>query len=118
METYAFYVLAASVALAVVAYCWLIVRAFRVRWFWGLGSLLPPIGLWFSLRHHARARGPLLLFFLACLLFAAPYCISYYERHFMPLAPYEQIVDGERRLTLTGLQGFDYAGLASQRDVV
>src|SRR5690606_38377476 len=60
-------------------------------------------------RHYDHARGPARLLLTACGLVGAPYAASYYERHFVPLAPYEQLVDGERRVTLTGLNDFDYA---------
>src|SRR5262249_31993449 len=41
-----------------------------------------------------------------------------YERHFIPLKPYEQVVDGELRITLTGLKDFDYASLRDRRQTV
>jgi hypothetical protein len=50
-------------------------------------------------------------------LIAAPYAASYYERNFVPLAEYEQVVDGERRVTLTGIPNFDYAAYRWRPDL-
>src|SRR5262249_43486944 len=36
--------------------------------------------------------------------------------HFIPLGPHERRVDGELRITLTGLKDFDYATLTSRPD--
>src|SRR5436190_5994671 len=112
LEKYALYVLALGALLGVVAHVWLIVRAFRHRKLWGWSVLLlPPAGLLFILFHFRKAVGPVCLFVLAGVIVGAPYSVSYYERNFIPLAPYEQVIDGERRITLTGLTGFDYATL-------
>ena len=110
LELYGFNVLVGGGLLALAAFVWLAVRAFRVSRLWGFGvSAFPPLALAFIVLHTKRSRGPLLLFGVACLILAVPYAASYYERHYIPLAPYEQIVDGERRVTLTQLTNFDYA---------
>ena len=52
--------LVGGLAVAAVAWLWLIVRASREDVGWGLGTLLlPPVGLLFALRHAQRAIGPL-----------------------------------------------------------
>jgi hypothetical protein len=118
LEKYGFYLLVAGAALAVVSWLWLVVRAFKTRALWGLGLLVfPPTAFFFIRRHFRRAVGPLLALVLAALVFATPYGLSYYERHFVKLKPYEQQVDGELRITLTGLTNFDYSVLAARHDV-
>src|SRR5262249_41233115 len=77
----------------------------------------PPLAFVFLARHFRRSRGPVLVLALAGLVIATPYALSYYERHFVKLGPHEQLVDGELRITLTGLQDFDYASLRSRPDV-
>lgn len=110
LERYGFYVLASGGLLALAAFIWLTVRAFRVSRLWGIGVLVfPPLLAPFIVRNYAQVRAPTRLLGVAGLLIAAPFAASYYERHFVPLAPYEQLVDGERRVTLTGLTNFDYA---------
>jgi hypothetical protein len=71
----------------------------------------------FIARRYGQARGPAWLLGFAGLVIAAPYAAGYYERNFVPLAPYEQRVDGERRVTLTGLSNFDYAAYAWRPDL-
>ena len=49
-----------GLALATLAWIWLIVRAFQEKVWWGLASLLlPPLALVFALRHAQKAIGPL-----------------------------------------------------------
>lgn len=119
LETYGFFAVVAGIVLLVVDYMWLMVRAFRNRlsgrW---LALLLPPSAPLVALKQREAMRGPLRLLVAAGLLIAVPYGASYYERHFRPLRPFEQVVDGELRVTLTGLKDFDYATLAARPDVV
>jgi len=76
MEAYALALLFGGLALAALAWVWLIVRAFQQDRGWGLGSLiLPPLALLFALRHSQKAVGPLVLFMLGGLIAAAP--VSY-----------------------------------------
>jgi hypothetical protein len=118
LEKYGFYLLVLGVALAGGGWLWLLVRAFKVRVLWGLALLLcPPAAFFFGRRHFRRAAGPLLLLLLGGAVVATPYCLSFYERHFRKLEPYEQRVDGELRLTLTGLKNFDYGALEGRREV-
>jgi hypothetical protein len=42
LEKYGFYLLVLGVALAAVAWLWLLARAFKVRFLWGLALLLLP----------------------------------------------------------------------------
>jgi hypothetical protein len=79
---------------------------------------VPPLALVFICLHFRKVRGPVLVLVLACVALAVPYGLSYYERHFVPLQPHEEMVDGELRITLTGLKDFDYSTLASKREVV
>lgn len=119
LETYAFYVLVAAAAIGAFGFFWLVVRAFHTRVWWGLGVLfIPPLGLWFLARHFRKAVGPAVLLILAAITAAAPYGVSYYERHFVPAKPFEQVVQGESRLTLTGLKNFDYSTLQSKPGLV
>jgi hypothetical protein len=76
MEAYAIPLLYGGLALAALAWVWLIVRAFREKVWWGLASLsLPPLALVFALRHAQKAIGPLVAFVLGGLVMAAP--VSY-----------------------------------------
>jgi hypothetical protein len=118
LESYGFYVLACGGLLALAAFIRLSVRAFRVSRLWGVGLLVfPLLVLPFIFRNYARVRAPAWLLGVAGLLIAAPYAASYYERNFVPLAPYEQLVDGERRVTLTGMTNFDYAAYRWRSDL-
>jgi hypothetical protein len=118
LEKYGFYLLVLGVALAAIGWFWLLVRAFKVRILWGLALLLfPPAAFFFGRWHFRRAIGPLLVLVLGGVVVATPYGLSFYERHFVKLKPYEQRVDGELRLTLTGLKDFDYAALDGRREV-
>jgi hypothetical protein len=119
LEEYALYVIAAGVLLGVVAFLWLIVRAFRQRVLWGLALIIfPPAALLFIWRHFRKALAPVCLLVLAGGIVAAPYAVSYYKRHFVPLKPYEQIVNGELRITLTELKDFDYTSLKEKPQTV
>jgi hypothetical protein len=119
LEEYGFLLLVLGAALAAAAWVWLVVRGFKERKLWGLALVFfPPAALWFIARHFAKAWAPLLLLLLAGLVAATPYGLSYYQSHFVALKPYEQIVDGERRITLTGLKDFDYSTLQNSRDTV
>lgn len=119
LEQYGFFMLVTAGLLALIGWVWLIVRAFRQRLLWGLAVLFfPPAILLFLVPYHRKAVGPLVLLLLAFLIGATPYALSYYERHFVPLKPFEQVVDGERRITLTGLKDFDYSTLKGSPDVV
>jgi hypothetical protein len=101
MEIRSFYWQIGGVAVASVAWIWLIVRAFRERWPWGAGTVvLPPTGLVFAARHPRKGAVPLLLIMLSLLVAATP---AVYTKC-VPLLrnPRDVIVEGERHVTLTG----------------
>jgi hypothetical protein len=119
LERYGFYLLILGFLAGCIGWFWLVVAAFKVRWPWGVAVLVfPPGALIFVPRHYPSAKRPLLVLVLAGLIFATPYALSYYERKFGKLAPYEQIVAGELRITVTGVPAFDYSTLQSRPDVV
>lgn len=118
IERYAAYILALGALLGLLGYAWLFFRAWQVRPLWGVSLLCPPLALLFIAKHFRKAQGPVIVLVLAGVALAAPYGLSYYERHFVPLKPYEQMVDGELRITLTGLSDFDYATLQRKPTVV
>src|ERR1700733_14746773 len=96
LEEYALYVCAVGVLIGVIGYFWLVGRAFKQTALRGLAVLFfPPMGLVFVCRPFRKVVGPVCVLLLAGLVFGAPFAFSYYERHFVPLAPYEQVVDGE-----------------------
>lgn len=118
LEKYGFYVLALGALLGLIGFIWLVVRAFKAGRAWGLAVVVfPPTALVFIPRRYAQAREPAMLLGLAGLLIATPYALSYYERHYIPLAPYEQVVDGEFRVTLTGIKDFKYGEYRLRPDV-
>jgi len=119
LETYSLYVIAASALLGFVGFIWLVVRAFHYRRWWGVTLIVfPPAALIFIGFHFRKAVGPICVLLLAAVMLGAPYAANYYESHFVPLKPYEQIVDGELRITLTGLKDFDYSTLRQKPQVV
>jgi hypothetical protein len=119
LERYGFYLLILGFLVGCAGWLWLVVAAFKVRWFWGVGVLLfPPLALFFVYKHYSNARRPLLVLLLAGLIFATPYGLSYYQSNFGKLTPYEQVVNGELRITLTDVPGFDYSTLQSRPDVI
>jgi hypothetical protein len=72
-ETYALAFLLGGLVVAAVGWIWLLARAFRENFGWGLGSLtLPPLALLFALRHAQKAIGPLVVFVVGILAAAAP----------------------------------------------
>jgi hypothetical protein len=119
LERYGFYLLIIGFLVGCIGWLWLVVVAFKVRWPWGLAVLFfPPSALIFVPVHYSRARRPLLVLVLAGLIFATPYGLSYYDRKFGKLKPYEQVVDGELRVTLTDVPAFDYSSLQFRPDIV
>jgi hypothetical protein len=117
LEKYGSALLALSAALGTLGYFWLWVRAFRESRVWGFALFVPPLALVFLCLHLRKVLGPVLVLGLACVGAAIPYGLSYYDRH-APLKPYEQIVDGELRITLTGLKEFDYSALQGRSEIV
>lgn len=118
VENIGFFLIAYSFVIGVIGYLWLMARAFRVRVLWGLGLFIPLLAPVFIWRHFRKVRGPVFLLLLAAVVFATPYGLNYYETHFVPLKPHERIVNGELRVTLTGLKDFDYSTLRDRPDIV
>lgn len=101
MEGRAYYMNIGGGLLAVLAWIWLVVRAFRERRSWGVGTLFfPPLGFIFADRYPRKGAVPLASF-LVCLLVAtlpAIYTLS------VPAdtSARDRNVLGQEHLTLTG----------------
>ena len=116
MASRAFYLQLGGVIVALFAWCWLLVRAFRQNRRWGLGSLLlPPVGLIFVGRHPRRGIAPLLLCVLSLLVAAAPAGYTLCVR--LDLGPRDKLVNGQRHLTLTGWDRKDYSVLRLEPNI-
>jgi hypothetical protein len=83
LEKYAAVLLIAGVVLALIAFLWLVVAAFR----------------------GARTRGPLVLFFVAGLIAAAPTLAAVLDGQPYDLGPARELLDGGVRLQLTTADG-------------
>lgn len=115
-------ILISGLVLLIAGYLWLVARGFRQRTGWGLALLAPP---WlpqafvFAAKHPKPARWPFALMFLGMVLLAIPYVLNFVNRYFIPLEPFEQVVAGERHVTLTGWARKDYdATIRRRSDVV
>lgn len=121
-EQYAAPALLAGVVLFVAGYIWLVARGFRQKTGWGMALLAPPWlpqALVFGAKHPKPARWPFLVMFLGVLLLAIPYVLNLVNRYFIDLEPFEQVVAGERHVTLTGWARKDYdATIRKRPDVV
>ncbi len=77
MDAYTTQLLYGGLALSALAWVWLIVRAFQVKAWWGLISLLfPPGAFLFAWRHAQHAISPMVLFVLGGLVTAVPMAYS------------------------------------------
>ncbi len=117
MEAYALHILIAGLVIVAAGWLWLVIRAFRQGFWWGIGVLLfPPLGLLFIPMHWHRAALPFGVMLLGGAVFAFPYV---YNRLVpVDLGPHEKIVDGELHLGLTGWDRKDYSILKSKQKVV
>jgi hypothetical protein len=116
MASRAFYMQLGGLAVALFAWFWLLVRAFRQNRRWGLGSLvLPPLGLFFVGRHPRKGIAPLILCMSSLVVAAAPAVYTLCVR--LDLGPRDKMVDGQRHLTLTGWDRTDYSVLRLEPDV-
>jgi hypothetical protein len=117
MVANALYMQLGGLAVALAAWIWLLVRAFRVRLVWGFGALvIPPVGLIFAARHPRKGVPPLGLLLLGLLIAATPALYTLLVT--LDLKPRDKIVNGERHLTLTGWDRNDYSLLKLTPDVV
>ena len=116
MEGRAYFMQLGGVALAALAWIWLLVRAFWAHRGWGLGSLVfPPLGFVFAGRYPRKGAIPLGLFVM-CLLVAATPAI-----YTLTVPPdknaQEKVVEGEKHLTLTGSDPKKAPDLKQKQDV-
>jgi hypothetical protein len=117
MDGRAFYMQLGGLAVAALAWIWLIVRAFRQHRRWGLSSLLlPPVGFVFAVRHPRQGAAPLVLSLLSLLVATVPALNTLYVP--LDLGPRDKQVGGQRHLTLTGSDSKDYSDLKLKPDVV
>jgi energy-coupling factor transporter transmembrane protein EcfT len=106
-----------GLALAAVGFLALVVIAFRVRWWWGLSSLLFfPIAFVFALKHFRRSRIPLGMIVLGLVMAGFP--PAYTRLMPIDLGPRERIVGGETHVTLTGWDRSDYSFLTRKPEIV
>ncbi len=117
MENIFPYVFLGGLAVAALGFLALIVVAFRVRWWWGLSSLIfPPMAFVFAFKYLKKSWIPLTTLFLGLGIAAVP---PLYTR-LMPvdLGPRERIVEGETHVTLTGWDRKDYSFLRQKPEIV
>lgn len=106
-----------GLAVALLAWIWLIVRAFRTRRAWGFTSLVvPPVGLVFAARHPRKGFPPLGLLFFSLLIAATPALYTLFVP--LDLKPRDRLVEGQQHLTLTGSNRKDYSILKLNPNVV
>lgn len=117
MVARAFYMQLGGLAVAVLAWIWLIVCAFRTCLGWGFGSLvLPPVGLVFAVRHPRKGIFPLGVLLLSLLIAVIPALYTLFVP--LDLKSREKLVDGQRHVTLTGWDRKDYSILKLKPDIV
>jgi hypothetical protein len=116
MVARAFFMQLGGLAIALAAWVWLLVRAFRTRRVWGFASLaVPPVGLVFAGRHLRKGILPLGLLVVSLLVAAIPALYIHFVK--LDLKARDRIVDGQRHLTLTGWDRKDYSLLKLDPDV-
>jgi Leucine Rich repeat len=116
VESRSYFLQVGAVPVAVCAWIWLLLRAFRQHRMWGWSSLfVPPVGLLFATRHPHRAAAPVILLILAVLVAVVPAVYILCVR--VDLGPRVNIVDGQRHVTLTGWDRADYSVLRLMPDV-
>jgi Leucine Rich repeat len=119
LENFAIYLYFAGIAIAVLGFLWLIVRAFRTHMGWGLGVLFfPPTAFAFIPLRWARARAPFFMLLVGWLAIGAAIGLARFAVS-INLGPREKIVDGEQHITLTGWDRTtaDYVVLKSKPEV-
>jgi hypothetical protein len=116
VESRAYYMQVGGVAVAVLAWVWLLIRAFRQHRAWGLSSLVvPPVGLFFAGRYPRKGAIPVGLIVLCLIVAAIPAVYTTYVP--LNLGARERLVEGEKHLTLTGSDSKDAPDLKSKNDV-
>jgi hypothetical protein len=116
MELRAFYMQVGGVALALLAWIWLLVRAFGQHRRWGLGALVfPPVGAIFAGRHPRRGGIPFGITLICLLVAAIPALYTLYVP--LNLGAREKVVEGEKHLTLTGTDAKEAPDLQKKQDV-
>ncbi|MFO0879835.1 MAG: hypothetical protein U0840_21015 [Gemmataceae bacterium] len=119
MELYAAYFVAGAMVLAVLAWIWLVVVAFRTHWGWGVGMLVfPPTVLALVPLEFRRCRPPLGLLLLAGVVGCVPFVLVEYDRRFASFGPRERLVEGELHIVLTGWKEKNYQLLLQRPDTV
>lgn len=106
------YLLLAAAVLLLVGWLMILLAAFRVRWYWGVGVLvIPPAALLFLWFHFRKGLSGFLMFTLAVVCAVTPTVVN--RLHLLAPAdqPIENVVDGEPTLTVTGAKDFDYTTL-------
>jgi Leucine-rich repeat (LRR) protein len=117
MEIRAFYMQMGGVSLALLAWIWLLVRAFKQHRRWGLSVLFfPPAGVVFAGRHPRRGGVPLGLTLICLLVAAIPALYTLYVP--LNLGAREKVVEGEKHLTLTGSEAKEAPDPQKDKDVV
>jgi hypothetical protein len=117
LEDYIPYFFLTGLALAALGWLALLVTAFRVRVWWGLGLLVfPPLALEFLVRHGPRSAIPARMLMIGAVLAVGP--PLYTRLRPIDLGPRERVVSGETHLTLTGSDLKDYSVLAKKTQVV
>lgn len=118
-EKYAATLMTVGLVLLALGGLWMLIRAFKHSWQWGVGSVLfPPALLAFGWRHRTRNRIPLVVLLSGVLLAGGTLIVSRLVSRFPPLGPRDKLVDGERHVTITGWDRDDYAVLTTLPDTV
>jgi hypothetical protein len=116
MELRAFYMQVGGIAFALLAWIWLLIRAFRQDRRWGFGALVfPPVGAVFAGRHPRRGGIPLGITLICLLVAAIPALYTLYVP--LNLGAREKVVEGEKHLTLTGSDAKEVPDLQKKQDV-
>jgi hypothetical protein len=118
MEVNLLAVMAAGALLSVIGQIWLIVRGWRVHWYWGLSLLfIPPLSLLFLVLHFRKALAPVGLVVLGVALVAAP--VIYTHSVKPDLGPFIYTdPDGNLVVGLTGWDRNNYSTLTAYPEVV
>jgi hypothetical protein len=111
-EELLFGLMAAGAILALIGFVWLIIRAWKVHWAWGLGSLvLMPVAIVFVLLHLRRSVAPVLLMLLGGGLCVAPTVYNLVRGPQVQTTAEIETKGNEERITLTGATRDEYEKL-------